>query len=90
MLDGHRLDITPQMFALIRLLAGQARQRDNVLRKQTIEAQTGRPANEIVRDLRKALVGCGLSKEAVQALIATVRSYGYRLGLDAAEVSIED
>lgn len=90
MLDGRRLDLTPQMFALIRLLAEQAGQRDGVLRKETIDAQTGRPANEIVRDLRKALIGCGLSKEAVESLIVTVRSYGYRLGLDAAEVSIED
>ena len=59
-------------------------------RKETMDAQTGRPANEIVRDLRKALIGCGLSKETVEALIVTVRGYGYRLGLDAAEVSIED
>jgi len=88
--DGRRLDLTPQMFALIRLLAEQAGKRDNVLRKETMDAQTGRPANEIVRDLRKALIGCGLSKETVESLIVTVRGYGYRLGLDAAEVSIED
>ena len=90
MFDGRRLDLTPQMFALIRLFAEQARQRDPVLRKETIDAQTGRPANEIVRDLRKALVGCGLSRAAADALIVTVRGYGYRLGIAPAEVAVED
>ena len=90
MFDGRRLDLTPQMFALIRLFAEQAGQRDPVLRKETIDAQTGRPANEIVRDLRKALVGCGLSRAAADALIVTVRGYGYRLGIAPAEVAVED
>lgn len=88
--DGRRLDLTPQMFALIRLFAEQAGQRDPVLRKETIDAQTGRPANEIVRDLRKALVGCGLSRVAADSLIVTVRGYGYRLGIAPAEVVVED
>ena len=90
MFDGRRLDLTPQMFALTRLFAEQAGQRDPVLRKETIDAQTGRPANEIVRDLRKALVGCGLSRAAADALIVTVRGYGYRLGIAPAEVAVED
>lgn len=89
-LDGRRLDLTPQMFALIRLFAEQAGQRDPILRKEAIEAQTGRPANEIVRDLRKALTGCGLPRAAVEALIETVRGYGYRLGLSPAAVAVED
>ncbi|SHF31380.1 hypothetical protein SAMN05444279_1275 [Ruegeria intermedia] len=88
--DGRRLDLTPQMFALIRLFAEQAGQRDPVLRKEMIDARTGRPANEIVRDLRKALVGCGLSRSAVDDLIVTVRGYGYRLGMAPEEVAIED
>lgn len=90
MFDGRRLDLTPQMFALIRLFAEQTGQRDPVLRKEIIDAQTGRPANEIVRDLRKALVGCGLSRSAADTLIVTVRGYGYRLGIAPAEVAVED
>jgi len=90
MFDGRRLDLTPQMFALIRLFVEQAVQRDPVLRKETIDAQTGRPANEIVRDLRKALVGCGMSRAGPDAMIATVRGYGYRLGIAPAEVAVED
>lgn len=90
MFDGRRLDLTPQMFALIRLFVEQAGQRDPVLRKEVIDAQTGRPANEIVRDLRKALVGCSLSRAAADALIVTVRGYGYRLGIGPTEVVVED
>jgi len=88
--DGQRLDLTPQMFALMQLFAEQAGQRDPVLRKETIEAQTGRAANEIMRDLRKALVGCGLSRTAADALIVTVRGYGYRLGIAPFEVALEE
>lgn len=88
-LDGIRLDLPMQMFALFRLLTEQAVRRDPLLKKQEIETQTGRPANEIVRDLRKALVSCGLPEAQAKALIATVRARGYRLGLDPAEVSIE-
>ncbi len=89
-LDGRRLDLAPQMFALFKLFVEQFHQRDPVLRKQVIEAQTGRPANQIVRDLRRALVRCGLTEEAAEALVQTVRGYGYRLGLSAGEVFVED
>lgn len=87
--DGSRLDLPMQMFALFRLLTEQAIKRDQLLKKQEIETQTGRPANEIIRDLRKALVSCGLPETQAKALIATVRARGYRLGLDPAEVMIE-
>lgn len=89
-LDGRRLDLPPQMFALFRILAEQARKRDPLVRKQDIEAQTGRPSNEIIRDLRRSLVACGLPSEMAAALIVTVRPRGYRLGLATSEISIGD
>jgi len=88
-LDGRRLELPRQMFSLFRMLAEQIGQRDPVVKKETIEAQTGRPANEILRDLRSALVSCGLTRDEARALVITVRGYGYRLGLDPAEVVIE-
>ncbi|WP_413877149.1 hypothetical protein [Albidovulum sp.] len=88
-LDGVRLDLPMQMFALFRLLTEQAAKRDPLLKKQEIETQTSRPANEIVRDLRKALAASGLPEAQAKALIATVRARGYRLGLEPAEISIE-
>ena len=88
-LDGRRLDLPTQMFALFRLLIEQSVKRDPVLKNQEIETQTGRPPNQIIRDLRKALVGCGLTSDHAKALVATVHARGYRLGLDPAEVVIE-
>jgi hypothetical protein len=87
--DERRLDLPMQMFALFRLLIEQSVKRDPVLKNQEIEAQTGRPPNQIVRDLRSALVSCGLTGEQAKVLIVTVRVRGYRLGLDPAEVVIE-
>lgn len=88
-LDGRRLDLPTQMFALFRLLIEHSVKRDTVLKNQEIETQTGRPPNQIIRDLRKALVGCGLTSDQAKALVATVHARGYRLGLDRAEVVIE-
>lgn len=88
-LDGRRLDLPTQMFALFRLLIEQSVKRDPVLKNQEIETQTGRPPNQIIRDLRKALVGCGLTSDQAKALVATVHARGYRLGLAPAEVVIE-
>lgn len=88
-LDGRRLDLPTQMFALFRLLIEQSAKRDPVLKNQEIETQTGRPPNQIIRDLRKALVSCGLTSDQAKALVATVHARGYRLGLDPAEVVIE-
>ena len=87
---GIPLESAERAVGMSRLFAEQAGQRDPVLRKERIDAQTGRPANEIVRDLRRALVGCGLSRAAADALIVTVRGYGYRLGITPAEVAVED
>lgn len=87
--DGRRLDLPTQMFALFRLLIEQSVKRDPVLKNHEIETQTGRPPNQIIRDLRKALVGCGLTSDQAKAFVATVHARGYRLGLAPAEVVIE-
>ena len=88
-LDGRRLDLPTQMFALFRLLIEQSVKRDPVLKKQDIERQTGRPANEIARDLRNALISSGMPEAQAKSLVATVRARGYRLGLAPVEVVIE-
>ena len=70
-------------------LIEQSVKRDPVLKKQEIETQMGRPANEIARDLRNALISSGMPEAQAKSLVATVRARGYRLGLDPAEVVIE-
>lgn len=89
-LDGRRLDPAPQMFALFRMLVERSVQRDPVLKAQEIEAQFHRTPREIVRDLRRALVTCGLAEKSAETLVETVRSRGYRIGLAQSEVAIED
>lgn len=88
-LDGRRLDLAPQMFALFGMLVERSVQRDPVLKTQEIEAQFQRTPREIVRDLRKTLVTCGITEESAEALVETVRTRGYRLGFAPSEVAIE-
>lgn len=88
-LDGRYLDLPTQMFVLFMMLAEQLTERDPVLHSQRIEMRLTREPREVVRDLRRALVTCGLSVKAAEGLIQTVRGRGYRLGLEAAEVAIE-
>ncbi len=89
-LDGRRLDLPPQMFALFRMFVERSVQRDPVFKAEEIEAQFQRSPREFVRDLRKALIACGLAEEVAEGLVRTVRTRGYRLGLASSEVAIED
>ncbi|SLN75455.1 helix-turn-helix domain-containing protein [Roseisalinus antarcticus] len=89
-LDGRRLDLPPQMFMLFNMFVERSLQRDPVLKAQEIEAQFQRTPREIVRDLRKSLVVSGLAEETAEALIQTVRTRGYCLGLAPSEAAIED
>lgn len=90
MLDGRVLDMSVQMVAVLVLLAEQACRRDPIIKKQIIEAETGRPPNEVIRDLRKALVAPGAPSSTVKELIATVHGVGYRLGLAPEAISFAD
>jgi DNA-binding winged helix-turn-helix (wHTH) protein len=90
MLDGRVLDMSVQMVAVLVLLAEQACRRDPIIKKQIIEAETGRPPNEVIRDLRKALVAPGAQAATAKELIATVHGVGYRLGLAPDAISFAD
>ena len=90
MLDGRVLDMSVQMVAVLVLLAEQACRRDPIIKKQIIEAETGRPPNEVIRDLRKALMAPGAPASTAKELIATVHGVGYRLGLAPDAISFAD
>lgn len=90
MLDGRFLDMSVQMVAVLVLLAEQACRRDPIIKKQIIEAETGRPPNEVIRDLRKVLVAPGAPASTAKELITTVHGVGYRLGLGSEEISFAD
>ncbi|WP_223428082.1 hypothetical protein [Tateyamaria pelophila] len=87
-LDGRVLDLPSQMLALVRLFVEQAVGPDPRLKKQEIEINTGREAKEIIRDLRNALIGCGLTRAQVDELFVLVRGIGYRLALNREEIEI--
>ena len=87
-LDGRVLDLPSQMLALVRLFAEHAVGPDPRLKKQEIEINTGREAKEIIRDLRNALIGCGLTRVQVDELFVSVRGIGYRLALSREEIEI--
>lgn len=88
-LDGRRLDLPVQPFALLQLLAEQVFERDPVVATQTVEMELRRAPREIVRDLRRALVACGLDEATAESLVRSARGRGYRLGLEPSEVVIE-
>lgn len=90
MLDGRLLDMSVQMVAVLVLLAEQACRRDPIIKKQAIEAETGRPPNEVIRDLRKALEAPSATASTAKELIATVHGVGYRLGLAPEAISFAD
>ena len=87
MLDGRVLDMSVQMVAVLILLAEQACRRDPIIKKQIIEAETGRPPNEVIRDLRKALLAPGAPASSAKELIVTVHGIGYRLDLAPEAIS---
>ena len=87
LLDGRLLDMSVQMVAVLILLAERACRRDPIIKKQIIEAETGRPPNEVIRDLRKALVAPGAPASTAKELIATVHGIGYRLDLSPEAIS---
>lgn len=87
-LDGRVLDLPSQMLALVRLFAEQAVGPDPRLKKQEIEIKTGREPKEIFRDLRNALIGCGLTRAEVDELFVLVRGIGYRLTLNREQIEI--
>ena len=90
LLDGRLLDMSVQMVAVLVLLAEQACRRDPIIKKQKIEVETGRPPNEVIRDLRKALVAPSAPASTAKKLIATVHGIGYRLELAPEAISFAD
>ena len=57
---------------------------------RSLRLRPGRPPNEVIRDLRKALMAPGAPASTVKELIATVHGVGYRLGLAPDAISFAD
>lgn len=86
--DGITVTLSPQLFPVFLALAEKARTRDPVLTTFEIERRTGREARDMIRELRRAFVAAGMERERASALIANVRSRGWRLALEPADILI--
>ena len=64
--------------------------RDQVASGAHVEGTTAREAKDLIRELRDAFKAAGFTDAESKALIATVRNRGYRLGVPATEIVIED
>ena len=87
-LDDRHLHLSPQLQRLVLMLAQQALTKDPILSHQVIGGETGRESRDLIRELCANLVAQGLSEAEAKALIKTVSTRGYRIGLDPLEISL--
>lgn len=71
-------------------LLEKALSRDQVASVSHIEGTTAREAKDLIRELRDALKAAGLTDAESKTLIVTVRNRGYRLGVRATGIVVED
>lgn len=64
--------------------------RDQVASGAHVESTTAREAKDLIRELRDAFKAAGCTDAESKALIMTVRGRGYRLGVVAADIVVED
>lgn len=88
--DGRAVILSRQIFPVFERLLEKALSRDQVVSGSHVEGATAREAKDLIRELRRAFKAAGLTDAESKALIATVRNRGYRLGVQAAEITVED
>ena len=88
-LDGITATLSPQLFPVFLALAEKARSGDPVLTTFDIEQRTGREARDMIRELRRAFVAAGMERRRAAELIPNVRSRGWRLALEPADILID-
>jgi len=86
---GRIVILSHQLFPVLQRLLEKALTRDQVASGSHIEGTTGREAKDLIRELRAAFVAAGFTKAETEALIVTVRSRGYRIGVPAAEILVD-
>ena len=86
---GHSVILSHQLFPVFQRLVDKALTRDQVASASQVEGTTGREAKDLIRELRDAFKSVGFTKAETEALIATVRGRGYRLGVLAAGIVVD-
>lgn len=88
--DGRSVILSRQIFPVFERLLEKAMSRDQVASQFHIEGTTAREAKDLIRELRDAFKAVGFTDAESKALIVTVRGRGYRLGVVAADIVVDD
>lgn len=87
---GGSVTLSHQLFPVFQRLLEKALTRDQVASGSHVEGTTGREAKDLIRELREAFKSAGFTKAETETLIVTMRSRGYRLGIPAYGILVED
>lgn len=87
---GRSVVLSHQLFPVMQRLLEKALTRDQVASSSHVEGTTGREAKDLIRELRAAFVAAGFAKAEAEALIKNVRNRGYRLGVPAEGIVIDN
>ncbi len=87
---GRSVILSHQLFPVMQCLLEKALTRDQVASSSHVEGTTGREAKDLIRELRAAFVAAGFAKAEAEALIKNVRNRGYRLGVPAEGIVIDN
>ena len=87
---GRSVILSHQLFPVMQRLLEKALTRDQVAFSSHVEGTSGREAKDLIRELRAAFVAAGFAKAEAEALIKNVRNRGYRLGVPAEGIVIDN
>ena len=88
--DGRSVVLSRQIFPVFERLLDKAMSRDQVASQSHVEGTTAREAKDLIRELRAAFKAAGLTDKETKTLIATVRNRGYRIGVAATDIVVDD
>lgn len=88
--SGHIVVLQPTVARVFALLAAGVVNEAPFVSSDDIIAATGRQQRDVIRDLRDAMKGGGISAGDVKSLIKNIPRRGWRLALAAHEVALED
>ena len=87
---GLSVILSRQIFPVFERLVEKALSRDQVASGAHVEGTTAREAKDLIRELRDAFKAAGFTDVESKALIMTVRNRGYRLGIPADGIAVDD
>lgn len=88
--DGRSVILSRQVFPVFERLLEKAQSRDQVASGSHVEGTTAREAKDLIRELRDAFKAVGFTDAESKALVVTVRNRGYRLGVPASDIVVDD